>query len=303
MVHAAELEELAARAHTHEQQGNLGAAHSDWQAALALLPADSSQAAWVRAKLAELTQTLGKRSARSSAPEWTRKLGPLAPLAVFLLKGKFLLSLLKLKFLLSFVSFAALYWAIYGIKFGVGVAVLVLVHELGHFIAVKRQGLRADLPVFIPGFGAYVRWTAAGVSASTRAIVSLAGPLAGLIGSAVCALIWLQTREGLWIALASVSALLNFLNLIPIWSLDGGQAMAAIDRIGRIAIAIAAILFAAFFSQPLLLLVGAAAAYRAFGKDLPAENPTGYALTAYFVVLLCALGYFSKLAPPGAPTL
>jgi Zn-dependent protease len=291
MVHAVELEELAARARTHEQQRDLVAARADWQAALALLPADSSQAAWVRAKLAELTQTIGTPAGSGSAPQWTRRLGPLAPLAVFLLKGKFLVSLLKLKFLLSFVSFAALYWAIYGIKFGIGVAVLVLVHEFGHFVAVKRRGLRADLPVFIPGFGAYVRWTAAGVSPSTRAIVSLAGPLAGLIGAAGCAFIWLETREGLWIGLASVSALLNVLNLIPVWSLDGGQAMVAIDRAGRIAIAVAA------------LLVGAAAAYRAFGKDLPADNPTGYALTAYFVALLCALGYFSKLAPLGAPTL
>jgi Zn-dependent protease len=303
MVHASKLEELAARARTHEQQRELIAARGDWQAALALLPADSSQAAWVRAKLAELTESRGIETARGASPAWASKLGPLAPLAVFLLKAKFLISLLKIKFLLSFVSFAALYWAIYGAKFGIGVAVLVLVHELGHFIAVKRLGLRAELPVFIPGFGAYVRWAAAGVSASTRAVVSLAGPLAGLVGAALCAFIWLETRQGLWIGLASVSALLNLLNLIPIWSLDGGQAMVAIDRAGRIAIAVAAILFAAFFSQPLLLLVAAAAAYRAFGKDMPAEIPAGYAMTAYFVILLCALGYLSKLAPLGAPTL
>jgi Zn-dependent protease len=42
------------------------------------------------------------------------------------------------------------------------------------------------------------------------------------------------------------------MNLIPVWSLDGGQAMVAINRPGRIGIAIAAVLFAAFFSQPLL---------------------------------------------------
>jgi Zn-dependent protease len=299
MVHASSLEELASRARAHEQQREFVAARDDWQTVLTLLPPDSSQATWVQAKLAELAQTVDEVPAKGDAQTWTRKLGPLAPLAVFLLKGKFLVSLLNAKFLLSFASFAGIYWALYGVRFGIGIAVLVLVHEFGHFIAVKRRGLRADLPIFIPGFGAYVRWAAAGVSADTRAAVSLAGPLAGVVGAACCAAIWLQTQQGFWIGLASFSALLNLMNLIPIWALDGGQAMVAIDRAGRLAIAIAGILLAAFFEQPLLLLVAAGALYRAFDKDLRADMPSAYVMTAHFVVLLSALGYFSKLAPLG----
>jgi Zn-dependent protease len=300
MVHASKLEALASRARAREQQRELIAARDDWQTVLTLLPAESSQATWVRGKIAELTRSIGSVPAKGDPHAWTRKLGPFAPLAVLLLKGKFLLSLLKLQFLLSFASFAGIYWALYGAKFGIGVAVLVLVHEFGHFVAVKRRGLRADLPVFIPGFGAYVRWSAAGVSARTRAIVSLAGPLAGLIGAAFCVLVWLQTQQGLWISLASFSAFLNLLNLIPVWALDGGQAMVAIDRTGRIAIAIAAILLAAYLAQPMLLLVAAGAAYRAFEKNLAADLPPGYGMTAYFIVLVGALGYCSKLAPLGA---
>jgi len=93
---------------------------------------------------------------------------------------------------------------------------------MGHFVEIKRRGLPADMPVFLPGFGAYVRWSALGVSAQTRAFVSLAGPMAGCIGAAVCALLWLETGDAFWIGLASLSALLNVLNLIPIWVLDGG---------------------------------------------------------------------------------
>ena len=96
---------------------------------------------------------------------WLRLLGPLAPLAILLVKGKFLLALFKLKFLLSFGTFIAFYWALFGLKFGVGFALLILVHEMGHFVAIKRRGLPADMPVFLPGFGAYVRWTALGVTA------------------------------------------------------------------------------------------------------------------------------------------
>jgi Zn-dependent protease len=301
MVHAQRLEELAASARVHEERREIVAAHSDWQAVLELIPADSSQAAWVRAKLAELFQAIRSEAAKRDSSAWTRKLGPLAPLALLLLKGKLFLSLLKLKFLLSFASFAGIYWALYGAKFGIGLAVLILVHELGHFIAVKRRGLSADLPMFIPGFGAYVRWTAAGVTADTRALVSLAGPLAGALGAAFCALLWIETQERLWIGLASFSAFINVMNLIPVWTLDGGQAMVAINRAGRIGIAIAGVLFAAFFSQPLLLLIAGGAVYRAFDKTLTPDIEPTYGVTAYFVVLLAALGYLASLAPLGAP--
>ena len=300
MVHAGRLEELATSARTHEERKELVAAHNDWQAALQLLPADSSQAVWVRGKLAELFETIRTEAAKAARPAWIRKLGPLAPLGLLLLKGKVFLSLLKFKFLLSFISFAAVYWALYGVKFGIGLAVLILVHELGHFIEVRRRGLAADLPMFIPGFGAYVRWAAVGVTADARALVSLAGPLAGTLGAALCALLWLQTQDRLWIALAGFSAFINLMNLIPLWTLDGGQAMVAINRAGRIGIAIAGVLFAAFFSQPLLLLVVGGAVYRTFDKTLPPDLPPSYGVTAYFVVLLAALAYLSSLAPLGA---
>ncbi len=302
-MHAARLEELAASARAKEARNELAAAHEDWQAALQLLPAGSSQSVWVQGKLAELFQRIREQAARPAAPAWTRRLGPLAPLALLLLKGKVFLSLLKLKFLLSFASFAGIYWALYGAKFGIGLAVLILVHELGHFVEVRRRGLAAQLPMFIPGFGAYVRWSAAGVTPDTRALVSLAGPLAGAVGAAVCAFVWLQTQDRLWMALASFSAFINLMNLIPVWSLDGGQAMVAINRAGRIGIAIAAVLFAAFFSQPLLLLVVAGAVYRAFDKTLAPDMPPSYAVTAYFIALLAALAYLATLAPLGAASL
>jgi hypothetical protein len=77
--------------------------------------------------------------------------------------------------------------------------------------------------------------------------------------------------------------------------------MAAINRPGRIGIAIAAILFAGFFSQPLLFLVAGGAVYRAFEKTLTADMPSHVGVTAYFVSLVAALGYLSALAPLGAP--
>jgi len=300
LAHASRLEELAASARRHEDSRELAAARAEWQEMLELLPADSSQAAWVRSRLAEVARDKSKPS-QSEPPAWARKLGPLAPLALLLAKGKVFLSLLKLPFLLSFAGFAALYWGLYGARFGIGFAVLILVHELGHLIELKRRGVAADLPMFIPGVGAFVRWAAVGVTADSRALISLAGPLAGAFGAAVCGLIWLRTQERLWVALASFSAFINLMNLIPVWRLDGAQAIAAVTRAGRICIALAAVLLAAYLSQPLVLLVAAGAAYRAFAKEPPAETSPGHGVTAYFIVLLVILTYLSTLAPLGAP--
>jgi Zn-dependent protease len=254
LVHAQQLEQLAAAAHAHQERQEYAAARAVWAKALELLPPDAAQAEWIRDTLRRLDAQLLAGPTAATGNAWTRKLGPLAPLALVLAKGKFLLSLFKLKFLLTLGAFIAFYWSLYGVRFGIGFAALILVHEMGHFIEVKRRGLPAEMPVFLPGLGAYVRWTALGVPLRTRSFVSLAGPMAGLIGALVCVLLWWRTGAAFWIGLATLSAMLNVLNLIPVWVLDGGQAIAALDRNERVIIAAGAVVLAAYFSQPLFLL-------------------------------------------------
>lgn len=299
LVHAEKLEQLAASARLHEDAHEIAKAQCDWEGALALLPPDSAQAEWIRDNTKRLEALALAAPPATARHSWARKLGPFAPLAILLAKGKFLLTLLKLKSLLSLGTFVAVYWALYGIKFAIGFAVLILVHEMGHYIDIRRHGLPADMPVFLPGLGAYVRWAALGVSVRTRSFVSLAGPLAGSIGAAVCALLWVKTGELFWIGLASLSALLNVLNLIPVWVLDGGQAVLALDRTERIILSGAAVLFAVYFRQPVFLLVAAGAAYRAFDKDIP--GAASHSVMAYYLLVLASLGFLIQLAPPVAP--
>jgi Zn-dependent protease len=294
-VHAARLEQLAASARLHEERHEIPEARDVWLSVLELLPPESAQSEWVRGNTKRLDALATSASTVDARHTWAKKLGPFAPVVILLANGKFLLALFKLKFLLSLGTFVAFYWALYGVKFGVGFAILILVHEMGHFIEIKRRGLPADMPVFLPGFGAYVRWSALGVSAQTRAFVSLAGPLAGCIGAAVCAFLWVETGDAFWIGLASLSALLNVLNLIPIWVLDGGQAIAALNKTERIVLSAAAVLFAALFGQPAFLLVAGGAGYRVFSKDIPAAP--SHVATAYYLMVLAALGYIIKLAP------
>ena len=299
MLHATTLEQLSSSARLHEERHEYAEARGDWLKALELLPPDSSQAEWINGNLKRL-ETLAGAASAVDRHAWAKKFGPFAPLIVLLANSKFLLALFKLKFLLSLGAFVAFYWALYGVRFGIGFAILILLHEMGHFIEIKRRGLPAEMPVFLPGLGAYVRWTALGVSKQTRAYVSLAGPMAGCLGAVACALIWLKTGDALWLGLASLSAMLNVLNLIPIWVLDGSQAIIALNRNERIVLSAAAVLMAAYFSQPLFLLVAAGAAYRLFTKDIP-QAPS-HAATAYYLIVLAALGYLIALAPLPAPT-
>jgi Zn-dependent protease len=295
LVHAEKLQQLAASARMFEDHNDAAQARVAWQQALALLPPESSQADWIRDKLKKLEIVAASAPAPEKRHAWAQKLGPLAPIAVLLAKSKFLLALFKLKFLLSLGTFLGVYWALFGAKFGIGFGALTLVHEMGHFIDIKSRGLPADMPVFLPGLGAYVRWAALGVTKQTRAFVSLAGPLAGWVGAVLCMFLWWKTGSMLFAGLASITALLNILNLIPIWILDGGQAIAALNQTERIALLTASLLFAILFRQSLFLLVAGGTGYRLFTKDAPDEP--SHAATAYYLLVLAALGFVLNIAP------
>lgn len=299
LVHAEELERISGSAKALETKGELRSAREEWLKALPLLPAGAAQSIWIRDHArALLDAALDPRTQGPSQPksEVARKLGPLAPIAVLLAKAKgLLLAVFKLKFLLTFVSFIGVYWALWGMKFGIGFAILILIHEMGHFIDVKRRGLPAEMPVFLPGLGAYVKWQAMGVSLQTRASVSLAGPLAGWLASVVCVLIWWKTGDAFWASLARAGAFLNVLNLIPIWILDGGQAAAALGKMDRIWLLTAGLALWLLLGEGVFFLVAAGAAWRLFTKDMPAQSSR--LSLAYYLGVLACLGLILHVVP------
>jgi len=215
---------------------------------------------------------------------------------VLLAKSKALLAaLFNLKFLLTFVAFLGFYWTAFGARFGVGFGLLILIHEMGHFIDVRRRGLPAEMPVFLPGLGAYVQWKAMGVSEQTRAAVSLAGPFAGWIASAICVLLWRATGDSLWAALARSGAWLNILNLTPVWLLDGGQAASALDKTGRWWILTACLIFWLVLGQGVFFIVAAGTVWRLFTKDFPKESSP--ATTMYYLGVLASLAVVLRIVP------
>ena len=313
LVYSQELDRLGDSAKMMEGRGQLQKAREQWQMSLRFLPPDSPQAVSIQQHLRELEQTAAHQSIaqipgamqpppKPETPSWARRLGPLGPLAILLAKAKFLLTaLFKLKFLFSFIAFFGVYWALWGPRFGIGFAVMILIHEMGHYIDVKRRGLPAEMPVFLPGFGAYVRWQAMGVSLETRAAVALAGPLAGFLAALVAAGLWFRTGDPLWAALARIGAVLNLLNLIPVWVLDGGQAAKALGRTERLVLLGACIAFWLLLGQGMFALVALGFGYQAFfAGELPAYP--SWKTMAYFLWVLAALGFLIRMLPVSGPS-
>jgi Zn-dependent protease len=161
-----------------------------------------------------------------------RTLGPiLAAIVAFLAKFKAILILLpKLKLLTTsgtmLVSIAA--WSLfYGWTFAIGIVMLLFVHEMGHVIQLRREGIKASAPMFIPFMGAFITAKSLGQNALAEARVGLAGPILGSLGAVVALEIWHATGNDFWRALAFFGFFINLFNLIPMSPFDGGRAMAA----------------------------------------------------------------------------
>jgi Zn-dependent protease len=126
----------------------------------------------------------------------------------------------------ALVSVAA-YSLFWGWTFALGFVVLLFIHEMGHVIQLRREGLKATAPMFIPFFGAVVVAKSLGENALAEARVGLAGPILGTTGAAGCLAIAEATNSDMLRALAYVAFFLNLINLIPLVPFDGGRAMAA----------------------------------------------------------------------------
>jgi Zn-dependent protease len=145
------------------------------------------------------------------------------------IKGGVLL-LPKLKLLTTagtaLVSVAA-YSLFWGWTFALGFVVLLFVHEMGHVLQLRREGIKASAPMFIPFMGAFITSKSLGENALAEARVGLAGPILGTVGSGVCLAIGEASNSDFFRALAYIGFFLNLFNLLPVVPLDGGRAMAA----------------------------------------------------------------------------
>jgi Zn-dependent protease len=225
-------------------------------------------------------------SGRESWRERLKRLGGpiLAVLILVATKLKAVLLVLpKLKLLTTsatmFVSIAA-YALIWGWSFAVGFVVLLLLHEMGHVFQLRREGIKASAPMFIPFLGAVVTAKSMGDDAAAEARVGLAGPVLGTLATLVPLGIWIATGNEFWQALAYVGFFINLFNLLPVLPLDGGRAMAALSPwvwlvgyAGLIALTIA-------FFNPILLLILAFGGFELYNRWKTRNTPEARAYHA-----------------------
>jgi Zn-dependent protease len=200
-----------------------------------------------------------------------RRLAPLgAALLALLTKLKALLLLLpKAKLLISAGTMAisiAAYSVVFGWSFAIGFVALLLVHEMGHVIQLRREGLKASLPMFIPFLGAVIGARSLGDNATAEARVGLAGPVLGSVGAAACVVIWHLTGNDFWRALAFTGFFLNLFNLLPVVPLDGGRAMAAMAPWMWFVGFAALIPVAVFFPNPIIFLIVLIGGYETYKR-------------------------------------
>jgi Zn-dependent protease len=173
------------------------------------------------------------KATTSAAQKWKRW-GPVGLVLAFVL-GKLKLIIPALKFaklgtLLSMVVAVWVYAQIWGAPFALGFVLLILVHELGHALVMRQQGIPAGAPVFIPFVGAVIAMRGIPRSAWVEALVGIGGPVLGSVGALACLAIASITDSLLWYALASTGFLINLFNLLPISPLDGGRIVGVISR-------------------------------------------------------------------------
>jgi Zn-dependent protease len=315
LVHAAELKRLAAAAGSAEASGDLSAEIASWRQALPLLPAGSRQFEQISAKVADLSRRL-ETSPAAAAPgdeagrSWKKGGGILATLGLLAWKLKALLLLVLTKgklLLLGFTNAGTLfsmalslgvYWAAFGWPFAVGLILSLYVHEMGHVAALRQLGIRASLPMFLPGIGAVVRLQQHPASPSEDARIGLAGPIWGMGAAIVAYMAYLAGGWPLLAALARWGAWVNLFNLLPFWQLDGGRAFRALSRPQRIGAALAMAALWAWTREGLLILLLAVAAFRAFGKDAPAEGDRK-AILQYLLLLVVLAAMCTIRVPMG----
>ncbi|MFL6238194.1 MAG: site-2 protease family protein [Actinomycetes bacterium] len=239
------------------------------------------------------------RPLAAPTPIWKRIGGGIAAAGVALAKwGAILLKLKVFTFAASMLVSVAAYAWLWGWQFGVGFVLLIFVHEMGHVIALRRMGIRASAPMFIPFLGAFVSMKEQPRSAWHEAVSGIAGPAFGALAAAAC---WWYAHESgsrLFLALAFTGFFLNLFNLIPMLPLDGGRAAAAIHPamwLVGLAGLIGLLIYHPNVLIMIILLLGGTEAWRRFRGRQTAEGREYYKLTSRQRQLM-TLAYFGLIA-------
>ena len=301
LVHADQLEGLAARAKEAWRLGHFTAERSLWAESMALLPDDTIQHQRIAARVAEIDQAMGRRTGHPSQGLKKASAGIGPALVLLATKGKFLLlGLAKVGTLLTMFVSLGVYWAMYGWALALGVVFSIYVHEMGHVSMIRRYGFPASAPMFIPGLGAFIQLRGMRLPPIPEARIGLAGPMYGLGAALVALAAYALTGARIWGVIAYFGAWVNLFNLIPVWQLDGSRGLCSLTRSQRGVVLAAVVTLWLLSSNPMLLLIALGCGYRLFTRDWQTEADNRGLLE--FLSLLAALTAVLLLSAHSAAT-
>jgi Zn-dependent protease len=297
LVHAEQLEDLARKAQIAANGGNWQASRDFWRQSLAFLPPDTVQAKSIQARVAELDVKIGAAAKSAGSANaagepkgfWKKGAAGLGPIAVLFWKFKAILfGLAKMSTLLSMVASLGIYWAAYGWVFALGLVCSIYIHEMGHVIELRKFGIPAGAPVFIPFLGAIIQLRGVNLPPVQDARIGLAGPIYGLATAAVSLLLYYITGSQAWAVVANLGGYINLFNLIPVWQLDGARGFHSQTRNQRLILLAFVLALFWWSSTGILLLIALGAGYCIFFQRNASEEPDHVGFTQ-FAVLLVAL--------------
>lgn len=234
-----------------------------------------------------------------------------AALAVVLGKLKFLgvlVSVLKFKTLATMVLSVVLYATQWGWPFALGFVLLIFIHEMGHAIVLRHEGIPAGAPVFIPFLGAFIAMRGRPRDAFVEAKVGIGGPIAGSIAAWAVLAAGLVLQRPMFVTLGHAGILLNLFNLIPVSPLDGGRIAGAFSRafwIVGYALGVAAVVLTRSPLLALVLVVGLFTLWQRWRHPVPGYDAIprgqrlaiGLAYAALVIALVVTLPLGMQIHP------
>src|SRR3989441_6104846 len=204
------------------------------------------------------------------------------------------------------VSFGG-YALVFGPWFAVALVVMILVHEMGHVVEIRRQGMQATAPIFIPFLGAAIFQRSHPTDALKQAQIGIAGPIAGTIGATVAFALYGTLHNPVLLLAALIGFYINLFNLIPILQLDGSWILAPVSKwfmVGGYALLAVGALFFHFLLNPPVVIIAVLGIPSLIERFRSASNPyytsvpvrARWAMGAAWLALVIFLGVASLQA-------
>src|SRR6202158_775175 len=173
------------------------------------------------------------------------------------------------------ISFGG-YALFYGPWFAVALVTMIFVHEMGHVVEIRRQGMQATAPIFIPFLGAAIFQRSHAQSPIRQAQIGIAGPIAGTVGATVAFALYGTMHSPVLLLAALIGFYINLFNLIPIWQLDGSWILAPVSKwfmVGGYALLAVGALFFHFLLNPLVIIIAVLGVPSLIERFRTANNP------------------------------